>query len=107
MALPQSGQRAREVPVAVGGGSLTPCLPAGATVAAARLDALSHALEAIRSVDANPVSDTHAVAAARTVLATLPDLMQDLTHPALAGVRRRSFIGAQAARPAPEPIQQA
>jgi alcohol dehydrogenase class IV len=40
---------------------------------------LSHALESIWNVNANPVSDTHAVAAARTVLATLPGLMQDLS----------------------------
>ncbi len=40
------------------------------------LDALSHALEAIWNVNANPISDTFAVAAAREVLATLPALMQ-------------------------------
>ncbi|MCC6867365.1 MAG: iron-containing alcohol dehydrogenase [Burkholderiales bacterium] len=39
------------------------------------LDALSHALEAIWNVNANPISDTFAVAAARGVLATLPALM--------------------------------
>jgi hypothetical protein len=58
---------------------LTVSLPAGPTLAAA-LDALSHALESIWNVNANPVSDTHAVAAARTVLATLPELMQDLNN---------------------------
>jgi alcohol dehydrogenase class IV len=52
-------------------------LPAGPTLAAG-LDALSHALESIWNVNANPVSDTHAVAAARMVLATLPALMRDL-----------------------------
>jgi phosphonate metabolism-associated iron-containing alcohol dehydrogenase len=56
---------------------LTVSLPAGPTLAAG-LDALSHALESIWNVNANPVSDTHAVAAARTVLATLPELMRDL-----------------------------
>ena len=54
-------------------------LPAGPTRAAG-LDALSHALESIWNVNANPVSDTHAVAAARTVIATLPALMQDLSN---------------------------
>lgn len=51
-------------------------LPARPTLAAG-LDALSHALESIWNVNANPVSDTHAVAAARLVLATLPSLMRD------------------------------
>ena len=36
------------------------------------LDALSHALESIWNVNSNPISDTLAVEAARTVLATLP-----------------------------------
>ncbi|HVO90038.1 MAG TPA: iron-containing alcohol dehydrogenase PsrA, partial [Casimicrobiaceae bacterium] len=58
---------------------LTRSLPAGPTLAAG-LDALSHALESIWNVNANPLSDTHAVAAARIVLATLPRLMQDLTN---------------------------
>jgi phosphonate metabolism-associated iron-containing alcohol dehydrogenase len=62
--------------------ALAVSLPAGPTLAAG-LDALSHALEAVWNVNANPVSDTHAVAAARLVLATLPRLMQDLGNPAL------------------------
>ena len=61
---------------------LTRSLPAGPTLAAG-LDALSHALESIWNVNANPVSDTHAVAAARAVIATLPALMQYLGNPAL------------------------
>ena len=55
-------------------------LPASVTLPSG-LDALSHALEAIWNVNANPISDTFAVAAARGVLATLPALMaapQDL-----------------------------
>jgi len=40
------------------------------------LDALSHALEAIWNVNANPVSDALAVEAARTVIATLPQLRE-------------------------------
>ena len=46
-------------------------LPAAVTLQSG-LDALSHALESIWNVNANPVSDTFAVAAAREVLATLP-----------------------------------
>ena len=44
------------------------------------LDALSHALESIWNVSANPVSATFAVEAAREVLNVLPALMQDLTN---------------------------
>lgn len=47
------------------------------------LDALSHALEAIWNVNANPISDHHAVAAARAVMDTLPRLMKDLSSRAL------------------------
>ena len=61
---------------------LTLSLPAGPTLAAG-LDALSHALESIWNVNANPVSDGHAVTAARTILATLPELMRDLPNPEL------------------------
>lgn len=50
-------------------------LPAATTLASG-LDALSHALEAIWNVHRNPVSSTLAVAAARTILATLPALMR-------------------------------
>lgn len=52
-------------------------LPAGPSLAAG-LDALSHALESIWNINANPLSDNHAVSAAREVLATLPKLMQRL-----------------------------
>ena len=62
---------------------LTLSLPAGPTLAAG-LDALSHALESIWNVNANPVSDTHAVAAARTVIATLPALMRRPRQPGAA-----------------------
>jgi len=72
---------------------LTLSLPARPTLAAG-LDALSHALESIWNVNANPVSDTHAVAAARTVLATLPELMHDLRDPAL---RERQSLAAMQA----------
>ena len=59
-------------------------LPAAVTVQSG-LDALSHALEAIWNVNANPVSDTFAVAAAREVMATLPALMGNLRDPVLRG----------------------
>jgi phosphonate metabolism-associated iron-containing alcohol dehydrogenase len=72
---------------------LAASLPAGPTLAAG-LDALSHALEAIWNVNANPVSDTHAVAAARQVLATLPRLVQDLRNPALREAMARAALQA-------------
>ena len=68
-------------------------LPAGPTRAAG-LDALSHALESIWNVNANPISDTHAVAAARTVLATLPALMQDLSDRELRRAMSRAALQA-------------
>jgi phosphonate metabolism-associated iron-containing alcohol dehydrogenase len=49
-------------------------LPRSVTVQSA-LDALSHALESIWNVNANPISDTFAIAAAREVMATLPALL--------------------------------
>ncbi|HEV2219000.1 MAG TPA: iron-containing alcohol dehydrogenase, partial [Casimicrobiaceae bacterium] len=42
------------------------------------LDALSHSLEAIWNVNANPVSDSLAVSAARRKRATMPDLVENL-----------------------------
>jgi len=62
--------------------ALTVSLPAGPTLAAA-LDALSHALESIWNVNANAISDSHAVAAATSVLEVLPGLMQDRASIAL------------------------
>ncbi|MGA0570306.1 iron-containing alcohol dehydrogenase PsrA [Variovorax sp. VNK109] len=50
-------------------------LPASVTLSSA-LDALSHALEAIWNVNANPLSDTFAVAAVHDVLDVLPLLME-------------------------------
>jgi phosphonate metabolism-associated iron-containing alcohol dehydrogenase len=49
-------------------------LPRSVTVQSA-LDALSHTLESIWNVNANPISDTFAIAAAREVMATLPRLL--------------------------------
>ncbi len=54
---------------------LTRSLPRAVTLQSG-LDALSHALEAIWNVNANPVSDTFAVAAAREMMGVLPKLMQ-------------------------------
>jgi phosphonate metabolism-associated iron-containing alcohol dehydrogenase len=61
---------------------LTLSLPAGPTLAAA-LDALSHSLESIWNVNANAISDSHAVAAATSVLDVLPLLVQDPRNLAL------------------------
>lgn len=54
--------------------SLALSAPAAVTRNSA-LDALSHALESVWNVNANPVSDTLAVEAARTVVACLPGLL--------------------------------
>jgi phosphonate metabolism-associated iron-containing alcohol dehydrogenase len=55
------------------------------------LDALSHALESIWNVNANPISDAHATAAAREVMATLPAV---LASPADARLRSRMALAA-------------
>lgn len=65
-------------------------LPAGPTLASG-LDALSHALESIWNINNNPVSDTHAISAARDVLANLPALMKNLGDMEL---RRRMSLAA-------------
>jgi phosphonoacetate hydrolase len=65
-------------------------LPAGPTLAAG-LDALSHALESIWNINANPVSDQHAVAAAREVMISLPKLMKNLRD---VGLRERMAFAA-------------
>ncbi len=59
-------------------------LPAAVTLQSG-LDALSHALEAIWNVNANPVSDTFAVAAVRDTLEVLPRLMAGLDDLGLRG----------------------
>jgi alcohol dehydrogenase len=55
--------------------ALTLSAPEAVTLASA-LDALSHSLESIWNVNWNSVSDTLAVEAARSVIATLPKLLQ-------------------------------
>ncbi len=59
--------------------SLTLGVPPGLTMSTA-LDSLSHALESIWNVNANPVSTNHAVFAAREVMGVLPALMNDLPN---------------------------
>lgn len=57
--------------------AITATLPWGTTLASG-LDALSHALESIWNVNANPVTRTFAIAAARDILLALPRLQIDL-----------------------------
>jgi phosphonate metabolism-associated iron-containing alcohol dehydrogenase len=52
-------------------------VPADVTVSTG-LDALSHALEAIWNVNANPLSDTFAISAIEDILECLPQLQRDL-----------------------------
>jgi alcohol dehydrogenase len=59
--------------------SLAVGLPRDLTVSTG-LDALSHALESIWNVNANPVSTHHAIFAAREVIDVLPRLVSDLTN---------------------------
>jgi phosphonate metabolism-associated iron-containing alcohol dehydrogenase len=65
-------------------------LPRSVTVQSG-LDALSHSLESIWNVNANPISDTFAIAAAREVLATLPALVDRLDD---RGLRARMALAA-------------
>ncbi|MEX5685739.1 iron-containing alcohol dehydrogenase PsrA [Pseudomonas silesiensis] len=53
-------------------------VPGGVTVSTG-LDALSHALESVWNINANPVSDTFAVSAIADILECLPLLRQDLS----------------------------
>ena len=59
-------------------------LPASITLQSG-LDALSHALESIWNVNANPVSDAFAVAAIRDIFDVLPRLLQQLDSVELRG----------------------
>jgi phosphonate metabolism-associated iron-containing alcohol dehydrogenase len=58
------------------------------------LDALSHALEAIWNVNANGISDTLAVSAARRMLRTLPRLVERLDDAALREEASRAALEA-------------
>ena len=53
-------------------------VPAGVTVSTG-LDALSHALESIWNINANPLSDTFAISAIEDILECLPLLRRDLS----------------------------
>ena len=57
-------------------------VPAGVTVSTG-LDALSHALESIWNVNANPISDTFALSAITDILECLPLLLRDLSSQTL------------------------
>ncbi len=70
--------------VAVIDSELMLSLPASVTLQSG-LDALSHALESIWNVNANPLSDTFAVAAVHEILDTLPQLMERLADVELRG----------------------
>ena len=59
-------------------------LPASVTLQSG-LDALSHALESIWNLNANPLSDTFATAAIQDVMDILPRLMDDLSNVTLRG----------------------
>lgn len=61
---------------------LTLAAPRALTLATG-LDALSHALESLWNVNANPVSARHAIAAAGIVLEVLPRLVERLDDPGL------------------------
>ncbi|ARU90646.1 iron-containing alcohol dehydrogenase PsrA [Pseudomonas sp. M30-35] len=54
-------------------------VPVGVTVSTG-LDALSHALESIWNVNANPISDTFAISAIEDILDCLPRLQRNLTN---------------------------
>ena len=55
----------------------------GSVTVSTGLDALSHALEAVWNINANPISDTFAVSAIEDILECLPLLRLDLSNPQL------------------------
>jgi len=57
-------------------------VPRGTTISTG-LDALSHALESIWNVNANPISDTFAISAVEDIFDTLPELVRNLDDIAL------------------------
>ncbi len=61
---------------------LTLSLPKDITIQTS-LDALSQALEAIWNKNANPISTSYAITAAREIMRTLPLLVKDLSNPEL------------------------
>jgi phosphonate metabolism-associated iron-containing alcohol dehydrogenase len=77
--------------VAVVDPALTLEAPHGLTLATG-LDALSHALESIWNVSANPISSNFAVAAASEILDVLPKLVKDLGNPELRARQARAAL---------------
>lgn len=77
--------------VAVVDPALTLGAPHGLTLATG-LDALSHALESIWNVSANPISSNFAVAAAREILDVLPKLVKDLGNAELRERQARAAL---------------
>lgn len=70
---------------------LTLGVPKSLTVSTG-LDALSHALESIWNVNANPVSANHAVFAAREIVDCLPELADDLANATLRSRMARASL---------------
>lgn len=68
-------------------------LPRALTISTG-LDALSHALESLWNVNANPISTEFAVAAAREILATLPRLVEDRSNLDLRARMARAALNA-------------
>jgi phosphonate metabolism-associated iron-containing alcohol dehydrogenase len=55
----------------------------GSVTVSTGLDALSHALESVWNINANPISDTFAISAIADILECLPLLRRDLSNPEL------------------------
>lgn len=55
----------------------------GSVTVSTGLDALSHALESVWNINANPISDTFAISAIEDILESLPLLQRDLSNPQL------------------------
>ncbi len=70
---------------------LTTSAPRDLTLATG-LDALSHALESVWNVSANPVSSTFAVTAAREIMEVLPRLLRELDSPSLRERQARAAL---------------
>lgn len=68
-------------------------IPRSITIATG-LDALSHALESIWNVNANPISDTFAISAIQEIFDVLPELSEDLLN---ADLRSRMALAAMKA----------
>ncbi len=67
--------------------------PIGLTIATG-LDSLSHSIESIWNVNANPISARHAVAAARLIIQTLPMVVRDTGNLALRSAMAEASLNA-------------